>query len=202
MALMLRKACQPVLDAAGLTTFYADINSTTKGLVIHNVCGKPFSAVHGVTFSRNDVTKDEIVFAVELLTVWLKRNKQKITAYLMARDELTKSSEPEKIFQIKDWKAVITIQMNNSYDNSGQCRHSYVVKSSLEKDKITYYFDEKMDLTAISFPGALRHWNGTLKVPQNVFDSLWKSVNVAIAYYHNKKIVEDMQADLNSCCST
>lgn len=84
MALMLRKACQPILDDADLDCYHADIDDNSKHLCLYTPCGKHFAFVHGVRFGKIAPTIAEIEFATELLEQWLKRNKKTIDDYLIA----------------------------------------------------------------------------------------------------------------------
>lgn len=84
MALMLRKACQPILNDADLDAYHADIDDKTKNLCLYTPCGKHFAFVYGVRFGKVAPTAAEIEFATELLTHWLQKNKKTIEDYLIA----------------------------------------------------------------------------------------------------------------------
>lgn len=82
MALMLRKACQPILNDFDLDAFHADLDASTKSMRIFTPCGKLFATVSGVQFGGLNPTKAEIEFSTELLANWLQRNASKIEKYL------------------------------------------------------------------------------------------------------------------------
>lgn len=84
MSLLLRKACQPILDAANMPNHHVeiDINNMNKHLHIVGECGQPLIQIQGITFSRNTPTKTEIEYAAELLQAFLVKYHSKIDEYL------------------------------------------------------------------------------------------------------------------------
>lgn len=88
MALLLRKACVPVLTAADLDPYHADLDRNTKEFKLYTPCGKTFAIVSGVQFGSIRPTKDEIEYAAELLEFWLLRNKAIIDKYIAAFTKL------------------------------------------------------------------------------------------------------------------
>jgi len=84
MALLLRKACEPILSEADLDAYFADIDAQTKYLCLYTPCGKRFAIVHGVTFSRLHPTQAEIEYACDLLRDWCIRNQLLIDDYVDA----------------------------------------------------------------------------------------------------------------------
>ena len=88
MALMLRKAAQPVLMAADLDLYHADLDRDTKEFKLYTPCGKTFAVISGVLFGNLQPTKAEIDYACELLEFWLLRNKLIIDKYIAAFTKL------------------------------------------------------------------------------------------------------------------
>lgn len=81
MSLMLRKQCQPVLDANSLANYHVGI-SANKRLIVVEECGKPLLALSGVVFSNKTPTNKEIIYAVELLGDFIATHKLKIDLYI------------------------------------------------------------------------------------------------------------------------
>ena len=79
MSLLLRKQCQPVLDAVGLQNYHVRISDDMwKVLVISGECGKPLCRVEGIKFSKANPTAAERDYATELLDAWVVTHKAKI----------------------------------------------------------------------------------------------------------------------------
>ncbi len=85
MSLMLRKKCQIILDSYNLQNYHVTISEETKCLKIVTECGKPMANIEGITFSRICPTKDEIVYASELLQDFLTTHKVQFGLYVQAR---------------------------------------------------------------------------------------------------------------------
>lgn len=70
MSLLLRQACQETLDKFGLSMYHTEINNqgrySPKHLNIVSECGKILVTITGITFTKNEPTRAEIEYAVEL----------------------------------------------------------------------------------------------------------------------------------------
>lgn len=95
MSLMLRKACQEILDENGLGRFHARINDSTKCLTISTECGKPLVTLAGIQFNRVQPSAAEIEFATELLDSAIAKYRNQFTAYLKVWAELQAMPEPD-----------------------------------------------------------------------------------------------------------
>ena len=84
MSLMLRKACQPILDESNLQNYHTEIDNDSgdRCLRIVGECGKPLMQINGINFSRAAPTKVEIEYATELLQAFLVKYKNKIDKYV------------------------------------------------------------------------------------------------------------------------
>jgi hypothetical protein len=104
MALMLRKACQPLLNENDFDGLHADVG-TDNFLWIFTPCGRPLMPVHGVRFDRTAPTKQEVAYVPELLQNWLSKNKKQIDTFIDAlaqkeKHELSKDDPRFKQFEI------------------------------------------------------------------------------------------------------
>jgi len=79
MSLLLRQECQKVLDTNGLADYHVRIDGC---LVISGMCGKPLINIYGIKFSKNQPTKAERIYAVELLEEFLLTHKKQIQYYI------------------------------------------------------------------------------------------------------------------------
>lgn len=78
--LLLRKECQPLLNAVGLNNLHIEIQD--KCLVLVGECGKPLVSVKGISFSKPTINSVEREYAVELFEQFLTKYEADITAYI------------------------------------------------------------------------------------------------------------------------
>ena len=88
MSLMLRQACQPMLDDADLEIMHVGISSD-KSLSIVGGCGKPLLNLQGIRFGSFKPTTKEITYAVELFTLFLNKEADKLVKYVAAKQAST-----------------------------------------------------------------------------------------------------------------
>lgn len=109
MSLILRKDCQPLLDAAGLGDSHVQINSC-KNLDIVGKCGQPLATVWGVSFTRKDPTRVEIEYCKELLEEYLAQYGKKVITYMKALrafralDPVLQNTKDYEISTIQEWR--------------------------------------------------------------------------------------------------
>ena len=111
MSLMLRLACQPVLDDADLDAYHIELSN--KQMVITTPCGKPLAYVQGVTFNKQNPTRSEIEYAAGLLRDWLARNMTNIETYLSALEDLQRFGEFKKPDWVtRDYRNIVTFRIH------------------------------------------------------------------------------------------
>jgi len=81
--LLLRQACQPILDSYGLPELHVIIKDKT--LTIVGGCGQPLVSIGGIQFSKNTVSEKERTFAVELFEAFMAKHSTKIIDYVAAK---------------------------------------------------------------------------------------------------------------------
>jgi hypothetical protein len=90
--LLLRKECQPILDAAGLGNLHIEV--LDKCLVLVGECGKPLVNVRGIAFSKPTVNSTEREYAVELFTQFLSKYVTDIITYIAAKKAYALTAQP------------------------------------------------------------------------------------------------------------
>lgn len=95
MSLMLRKACQPLLDNVGLNNYHVSIDPPSKLLRIDGECGDTLAVVKGITFTRINPTNQEIEYAVELFDAFIIKYSAEITNLVTAIKTAKAYSNPE-----------------------------------------------------------------------------------------------------------
>lgn len=190
MALMLRKACQPILNDYDLDAYHADLNPDDKSLQIFTPCGKKFAMVSGVRFGTLNPTKAEIEFTTELLGDWLLRNKEDIDSFIEAFETLQRTPWPEDTdaFEIgscrvyKDGKYVREPQGLN-------VRHNNVI----------YGIDTEHKMVAsMTLLEPVRADTG-VKLPLKVLEAGIVHYNQVMAHREAQRVVDTKLAELNSC---
>lgn len=81
--LLLRKECQPLLDAAGLGNLHIEVQD--KCVVLVGECGKPLVSVKGISFSKPTINSVEREYAVELFDKFLAKYATDINTYIAAK---------------------------------------------------------------------------------------------------------------------
>ena len=190
MALMLRKACQPSLDEANLHEFHADIDPSSKNLVLFTPCGKRFAIVHGVVFGRLQPTNGEIEYAVSLLQQWLAKNNVLIRQYIEAWVEFKSMTEPEEKIKTDTYK----LELYNHYHYGRGIKLTY--------KEIAYTFKKDMTLADVDITDALPadSWHKLItRPPATVMNATIKHLNLQHRWLELKKIVDTIHGQLNSC---
>ena len=82
MSLLLRNACQDVLDDAGLQNFHCSVSERGNFLTIVGECGELFVSITGVQFARTAPSAAEIPLAVDLLESFLMKHKPDFDLYV------------------------------------------------------------------------------------------------------------------------
>jgi hypothetical protein len=93
MSLLLRKACQPLLNSVGISETHVSINDN-KRLAIVGQCGQPLITIHGIVFTRKEPTKAEIEYCMELLEEFFDLHIKKILAYMKALQKFKSMPKP------------------------------------------------------------------------------------------------------------
>lgn len=88
MSLMLRKACQEILDNEGLSQYHAEIGPHRKELQIVTECGQPLVQIWGIRFNKLTPTGNEIEYATELLDAFISTHKKDIIKFITAKKNL------------------------------------------------------------------------------------------------------------------
>lgn len=78
--LLLRQACQPVLDSYGLNDLHVTIKDKT--LTIVGGCGKPLVSIGGITFAKSSVSEKERTFAISLFEAFMSKHSAAIVKYV------------------------------------------------------------------------------------------------------------------------
>lgn len=78
--LLLRQACQPVLDSYGLNDLHVTIKDKT--LTIVGGCGKPLVSIGGITFAKSSVSEKERIFVLSLFEAFMSKHSAAIIKYI------------------------------------------------------------------------------------------------------------------------
>jgi hypothetical protein len=203
MALMLRKACQPILNDADLDPYHADIDRQTKCMQLFTPCGKTFATVHGVNFSRLDVTKDDIEFACELLEIWLIRNKDKIEVYLDAFEILQRMEEPNHETTVDDVDYKVSTEQKWRLDPVINRHRNYIIPKgfTIRYKGVTFCLDEEGSLeslhtkdTTLAYP-----WASKVTLPKAIRAIGQGFLDEAVVYRQAKDTVDRILGELNTC---
>lgn len=109
--LLLRQACQPLLNELGLSDLHVTIQDKT--LTVVGYCGKPIVAISGIQFSKNSVSNAERDFAVSLFQQFLVAYGKELKDFVTAKQEFLSSPEPELPTGAKSY--YLASSMNDSY---------------------------------------------------------------------------------------
>jgi len=203
MALMLRKACQPILNDADLDAYHADMDNM-KRLVLFTPCGKRFAVVHGITFGRFDVSKAEIDFTTVLLGDWLLRNKKKIEVYIDAFTKQQQMVKPENEIRVGDSICRVSTTNKHEKDPLTGMWSNIVRPSGLEitHDNVRFSLDSKLRLVSISphvktrptFP-----WAKDIVLTKEVLNAGIAQLQLAVEYRQCVETAQEILGQLNSC---
>ena len=202
MALMLRQACQPLLDERGFTSIHADIDDSTKNLVLYSPCRKQMGFVHGVVFASTRPTNAEIEYAVQLFTDWLNRNESSLDDYLLANAQALETRNYfNKRWKIEGYSVSFVTKQKNYNSPKYQCVAIHHPTRNIEWGLNTagelMYFEAYLcrdPQSGTSYAGAI---NLPKKVRTFAIEKLKKLVDANLA----KARAEELGAILNSCVS-
>ena len=88
MSLMLRQACQPLLDELGLDMLHVGIDGD-KSLSIVGSCGKPLLSLSGIRFGSFKPSNKEVEYAIHLFNEFLRKEGAKLSVYVVAKQRST-----------------------------------------------------------------------------------------------------------------
>jgi len=94
MSLMLRKACQSLLNNNRLGDYHVRVQEDKKYMEIVGPCGQPLFAISGIRFGKTNPSAAEISYAVELLEEFLLEHKTKIEKFFEAKAIYSKNPVP------------------------------------------------------------------------------------------------------------
>ena len=109
--LLLRQACQPLLNELGLSDLHVTIQDKT--LTIVGSCGKPLVAISGIQFSKNSASNAERDFAVSLFQQFLVTYGKELKDFVSAKQEFLSLPEPELPTGAKNY--YLSSAQNDSY---------------------------------------------------------------------------------------
>jgi hypothetical protein len=187
--LLLRKECQPILDAAGLGNLHIEVQD--KCLVLVGECGKPLINVRGITFSKPAINNSERIYAVELFTQFLSKYVTDIITYIAAKKAyaLTPQPVPEEGF--------VANQNTTGYGDTLQTFHIVSFKLTLADNIINVTVGN----SGITFNNAI-----PVTEIETLADTLRDSVSTAkefiadiIIYTEEGKRINNLRAKLAAC---
>lgn len=104
MSILLRKECQPYLDAANLGMLHVAVEE--KCLTLKGECGKTFVSVSGIQFATNTPRNAELEYAVKLFSEFLWKyteELQNLVNATLAFNELPIVTVPDGLYIPKYW---------------------------------------------------------------------------------------------------
>lgn len=191
MALLLRKTCEPLMQAADIDICYADIQEHSKCLTLFTPCGKNLVSISGIKFSRLNPTKAEIDYAAELLEGWLITNKELLERYMEAFSVFQGMPNPRSSFHV----GTIEIEYRHqTYHNP----EGFYVRSN--GHKIT--LNMQLHIVEIEFskdnpPGAAAEIQ--LPLNEDVITELEHELVARQDYFLAAEALDEIKAELNSC---
>ena len=191
MALMLRKAAAPVLQAADLDPYHADLDRITKEFKLYTPCGKTFAIVSGVLFSSLSPTKDEIAYAVELLEFWLLRNKTIIDTYITAFTKLQMYGD------LDTTRDDMTIVTTRKYDHT-QNKQVESLTVHVKHNDLSFYINSDGLFTGISWNGAIPPTTA-IKLPAAKLTAAIAFLDEHLDQRAAKTTVDEILAEMNTC---
>jgi len=200
MALLLRKMCQPKLDAAFMFAFHADIDDSSKNLFLYTQCGKPFASVHGVRFATTRPTHAEMEYAVDLLVKWLRKNKTTIqdyiTAYKVVEQEKEKGFDPDLG---KGWK--ILCSTSNEWAKNRRTHVKKLSGYSIYNDDESFKFDLNHRLVSwdCKSPTFTRDPFKKFGLPSDIIRAGRRKCAEYLNIQESKDLLEELHAEMNSC---
>lgn len=136
--LLLRKACQPILNEVGLSELH--VTAGTNGqrcLVLVGGCGKPLVYISGINFSKSVINVTEREYATELFAQFMKKHSKEIKAYVSSKKKHGKVEKPtlDKTIGTMNYNNAVNIRMPKGISGSvtvninGQVSINYSGKS-------------------------------------------------------------------------
>jgi len=202
MALMLRKACQPILDKYDMNAFHADIHASSKYLMLFTPCGKNFATVHGVLFGRLQPSKVEIDFATELLEDWIKRHVKVIEAYIDGLEKLQLSPKPTHEVKYMGAEIKVTYTQENEWNKETRQYTCVVTPSNITivYNTRTYILDSKCALMNITNEKSMSYpWGKALELPAKILRAAQLQMDACLTYKRLETSVSDILSELNTC---
>jgi len=202
MSLLIRKSCQPVLDAAGYPMFHCTTDNSRyePHLVIFTSCGKPFVEVHGVRFSRYKPVIAECESSGELLKQWLDRHLVDFEEYVEAYTDFYSAEAPNNILSEPDLEITmfserVDIRRNFHYVDDDGTDQTYGFKVSLDPE--TYCIkDVAWHKTGGLLPADLaKH----VLIPKAILNKATKLRETHRAYWDMKKRYEVAKEKISTC---
>jgi hypothetical protein len=193
MALMLRKACQPILSEHDLDAYHADLCASSKLFKLYTPCGKTFAIVTGVLFSSLRPTNDEIDFAVELLGDWLIRNQMQIDDYIDAFTKL------QIIGEVPNEENGLEIHYDSNYIRAIGQSVSTVSHCAFKIGRVTFGVTSNGELERTSWSGKLQNWPACFKVPTKKLTAVLAFIQRHTDFLEQKNITERILAEMNTC---
>lgn len=193
MALMLRKACRPILSEHDLDAYHADLCATSKLFKLYTPCGKTFAIVTGVLFSSLRPTNDEIEYAVELLGDWLIRNQLQIDNYIDAFTKL------QVIGEVPNKENGLTINYSSTYVRALGYQVNSVQYCEFKIGKVTFGIAPNGDLYKMSWSSNLPDWPACFKVPAKKLTEAITFMQRHKDFLEQKGIADRILSDMNTC---
>jgi len=191
MALMLRKAAVPVLQAADLDPYHADLDRVTKEFKLYTPCGKTFATISGVLFASLAPTKDDIAYAIELLEFWLLRNKTVIDTYIAA---FTKLQMYGDLSTEKDDMKVNT----QSFYSQKLGKHIQAMTVIVKHNDINYRFNADGLLVSMSWEEAIPVTT-KMKLPAAKITAAVTFLDEHLDKRAAQTTVDEILAEMNTC---
>ena len=193
MSLVLRKACQPLLDDAELSNYHVEI-SQNKNMNIVGECGSLFVTVKGVTFSRLAPTNPEIAYAVELLDAFLAKHTPLLRKVTKLRIEVNAvQTEINNYPWPNSWKIVAPGYVHGTWE----CR---IVHENDSRIKLLVKADKVKTEVASTTDGVLKDVTIPYGMSVNAATKLVKGFQRLLAKRGKlQKQLNRVEQDVNSC---
>lgn len=189
MSLLLRNACQPVLDNAGLQDFHCGVSDTGNYLTILGECGQLFVSISGVQFARTAPSKEEIPLAVDLLDAFLIKHKPDFDMYIA---ELAKFNALPVVEGDTDAFSVGTEGYRNTQ------KYYCEIETYPFMIKITEAGDVRL-VNLISRKNSYTIQDIDVKVDVKKVKAGYAHMQAYKKYQENKKTINELKSKLSSC---
>jgi len=94
MSILIRKECQPALDAAGLEMLHVAVHDKT--LTLDRECGRTLIAISGIRFHSNSPKVAEVEYATKLFHKFLEKHINALRDYTVLLQEFNSLPIPAK----------------------------------------------------------------------------------------------------------